>query len=59
MIMTTEEIKTIIGTLARSQGRYGRLYQQIEENDLWDHITAVCDDNGVHDAVDFIMFLEG
>ena len=51
----TEILEAIAG-LARSQGSYGRLYEQIKDNEeALDYLA----DQKFSDVVDMIMFLEG
>jgi len=54
--MKINELKNAVLTLAQSQGIYGRLYRDVEQNDeFWQHL----EDQNFSDVVDMILFLEG
>lgn len=59
--MGREELLKLIKDLAKSQGFYGRLLQQImglddeAQNDFWDYL----EEKNFKDGVDFILFIEG
>lgn len=57
-LLTVTDCKGIIGSLARSQGFYGRLYQQLEENDGWGELAAAARKANCHDSLDLVLFLE-
>ena len=53
--MDREQIKNAIKNLAKSQGKYGRLLQQIEEcPELLDELEA----QNFNDVVDMVMYIE-
>lgn len=54
--MKRNEILNAIKSLARSQGFYGRLLNEIEEND---EILDVLERQNFNDVVDMILFIEG
>jgi hypothetical protein len=57
-LLTVEDCKSIIGSLANSQGFYGRLYQHLEENGKWDELATAAQKANCHDMVDLVLFLE-
>lgn len=56
--MTIKEIKTIISSLALSQGSYWRLYRHLEEGNLWKEFKKNCDKAGCKDWLDIVLMLE-
>ena len=57
--MTREEILNIIQSLAQSQGFYGRLLQQIQENpEDADRFFDVIEEQHFREPVDFILWME-
>ena len=57
--MKVAEIKSIIGSLSRSQGFYGRLWRDLEENEGWGELARAATKAGCKTELDFILFLEG
>lgn len=58
--MTAEQIKSMIETLAQSQGSYGRLLRDIDEDpSILEELERVCMENNIKDIVDLIMYMEG
>lgn len=53
--MTRDEILHIIKSLASSQGFYGRLYEQLYDND---DVLEYLERQNFKDQIDLIMFLE-
>ena len=53
--MTKGEIYNAIRSLARSQGVYGRLLQQIEDHP---EVLDVLEEQNFNDVIDLIMYLE-
>ena len=53
-----DDVKSLIGQLAHSQGFYGRLYAQLEETDAWDRLVDAANENGCADDVDLILLIE-
>lgn len=58
-IMTIQELKHTIGTLAQSQGYYERLYRGLSANDKWGDFLKLINDKGIDSPVDLILFIEG
>ena len=57
--MTKEAIKKNITTLAKSQGFYGRLLNQIEEDEeVLDYLYEQSVQEGWKDAVDMVLAIE-
>jgi hypothetical protein len=57
--MTKEAIKKNIATLAKSQGFYGRLLNQIEEDEeVLDYLYEQSVQEGWKDAVDMVLAIE-
>lgn len=54
--MKRNEILNVIQSLARSQGFYSRLLNDIEDND---EILDVLERQSFNDVVDMILFIEG
>ena len=52
--MNRSEIKSVIQTLARSQGLYGRLLRQITPEGY-----AYLEEQNFKDALDLVLWLEG
>jgi hypothetical protein len=57
--MTKEAIKKNIATLAKSQGFYGRLLNQIEDDEaVLDYLHEKSIQEGWKDAVDMVLAIE-
>ena len=56
--MSVNEIKSIIGSLSRSQGFYGRLWMSLDESDGWEELAEAATEAGCTSELDFILFLE-
>ena len=57
--MTKETIKKNIATLAKSQGFYGRLLNQIEDDEaVLDYLHEKSIQEGWKDAVDMVLSIE-
>lgn len=54
--MNKEQILNLIKSLSRSQGFYGRLYEQIHDND---EALEYLEQQDFKDELDLILFLEG
>ena len=59
MIIKTKEIKKTLQGLAKSQGSYARLVQEIEERKAWGAVHELCKREQVRNAVDLVMLIEG
>lgn len=57
--MDVDELKSIIGELAQSQGHYGRLWRQLDEDDGWEALAEAATEAGCTDALSFIIWHEG
>ena len=53
--MNKAEILEVIQRLAMSKGAYGRLYEQIKDNE--EYLTML-EEQGFADATDLVMFFE-
>lgn len=53
--MTREEILEAVKDLAKSQGYYGRLLQEINEDET---ILDTLEEQNFNDVVDMVLFLE-
>lgn len=59
MTMTKQDIKENITSLAKSQGFYGRLLNQIEEDEaVLDYLYEQSVQEGWKDAVDMVLSIE-
>lgn len=59
MTMTKKDIKENISMLAQSQGFYGRLLNQIEEDEeVLDYLYEQSVQEGWKDAVDMVLAIE-
>lgn len=64
-IMTYEGFKSVIRNLSRSQGSYGRMYQDILESEdrlgseFIEDINQVLKENEVRSSLDLVFLLEG
>lgn len=59
MTMTKKDIKKNISMLAQSQGFYGRLLNQIEEDEaVLDYLYVQSVQEGWKDAVDMVLSIE-
>lgn len=59
MTMTKQDIKENITSLAKSQGFYGRLLNQIEEDEaVLDYLYEQSVKDGWKDAVDMVLAIE-
>lgn len=57
--MTKQDIKENISMLAKSQGFYGRLFNQIEEDEeVLDYLYEQSVKDGWKDAVDMVLAIE-
>lgn len=57
--MTKQDIKNNIAMLAKSQGFYGRLLNQIEEDEaVFDYLHEKSIQESWKDAVDMVLFIE-
>lgn len=58
--MTAEQIRSMIETLAESQGSYGGLLRDIDEDpSILEELERICRENNIKDIVDLIMYIEG
>ena len=58
--MTAEQIRSMIEFLAKSQGSYGRLLRDIDEDlSILEELERICKENNITDIVDLIMYMEG
>lgn len=57
--MSLEELKALISSLALSQGAYGRLKKELDENDSWDLLLDAVNTANCKDSLDVIMYIEG
>ena len=57
--MNEEQIKSIVLSLARSTGLYGRLARYLDECDGWGEIARQATEAGCKDDMDFILWYEG
>lgn len=59
MTMTKKDIKENIAMLAQSQGFYGRLFNQIEDDEaMLDYLYEQSVKDGWKDAVDMVLSIE-
>lgn len=59
MTMTKQDIKNNIAMLAKSQGFYGRLLNQIEDDEaVLDYLYEQSVQEGWKDAVDMVLAIE-
>ena len=58
-VFTVADAKSIVGSLAHSQGFYGRLWEQLEESRAWGKMVRAARKAGVKDEMDFILWIEG
>lgn len=56
--MSIKQLKSIIGSLSRSQGFYGRLYRDLEENNTWKELAKITKKENIKTSLDLVMFLE-
>lgn len=54
--MTRKEIMEAIKSLAHSQGYYGRLYEELKDND---EAIEFLEKQNFKDSLEMVMFLEG
>jgi len=57
--MNMQELKKIIASLARSQGYYGRLKQQLDAEGSWRDFLTFINENNVKSALDLVFLIEG
>lgn len=57
--LTKEEIKQVFKDLAKSQGFYGRLLEEIETNHDADAVYQRLEDEHFESPIDLIMVIEG
>lgn len=53
-----EQILEWCKTLAKSQGFYGRLFEQFEDSTNLDNLANICEKENIKDIVDFVMYFE-
>lgn len=53
-----EQILEWCRTLAKSQGFYGRLLEELEDSTNLDNLTNICEKENIKDIVDFVMLIE-
>ncbi len=58
-MITVQIAKDWIDTLSHSQGFYGRMYRDLEENNNWDEFVDILNNNNVRDMLDMVMLIEG
>lgn len=56
--MTAKQIQTIIGSLAKSQGFYSRLYEQINSDNGWEKFAEEAVLSGITDIADLVNWIE-
>lgn len=56
--MSEQQLKQLIGSLAQSQGFYGRLYEALEQNGDWWQLKDELDRHGKIDPIDVITYIE-
>ena len=58
-MITVQTAKDWIKTLSHSQGLYGRMYKDLEDNDNWDKFVDILNNSNVVDMLDMVMLIEG
>lgn len=58
-MITVDIAKDWISTLSHSQGTYGRIYRDLEENDKWEEFVDILNNSNVRDMLDMVMLIEG
>ena len=58
-MITVDTAKEWIDTLSHSQGFYGRMYRDLEDNDNWDKFVDILNNSNVVDMLDMVMLIEG
>lgn len=58
-MLTVEIVKSWVGSLANSQGSYGRMYRHLDENDIWEEFVDQLNEANCKDVVDMVMLIEG
>ena len=56
--MTVKDCKAIVGSLARSQGFYGRLWEHLTENKLWGKFARDATRGKCRDSLDLVLWIE-
>lgn len=56
--MKIQQVKDIISSLAKSQGSYGRLKNQLDEWNKWIEFTWLVNQANCKDALDIVLFIE-
>ena len=56
--MTVAELKSIIGSLAQSQGFWGRLWRDLDASNGWDTLAEEATKAGCRTKLDFILWIE-
>ena len=57
-LITVADCKSIIKTLARSQGFYERLWNHLMENNLWGEFAHAATKANCHDGCDLVLWIE-
>lgn len=58
-MLTVEEVKSFVRSMARSTGLYGRLARDLDENDAWEAFTDGANEAGCKDTLDLVLWWEG
>lgn len=53
-----EKVKGWVNSLAQSQGFYGRLYEHLTNECLWDDFVDMLNEHDVKDMLDMILIVE-
>lgn len=56
--MKIQKVKDIIANLAKSQGSYWRLQNQLDDWNKWIEFTWLINQANCKDAIDVVLFLE-
>lgn len=58
-MITVDIAKDWIETLSNSQGFYGRMYRDLEDNNNWDKFVDILNNSNVVNMLDMVMLIEG
>ena len=58
-MLTVNEVKAFIRSMARSTGLYGRLACDLDENDTWEEFTSEANKAGCKNTIDLVLWFEG
>lgn len=56
--MTVKMCKAIVGSLAHSQGLYGRLWNHLESNRLWGKFARAATKAKCRNTLDLVLWIE-